>query len=157
MDHPRIRPAVPQDLAAVNSLLQQVLSVHHEGRPDLFHAIGKKYTDEELLAIFAHPETPVFVYEADGKVLGYAFCALEHKGSGSLRELTTLYIDDICTAPEAARRGVGAALFEEAKRIGRDNGCVRVDLNVWEFNKAAIKFYEKMGMKVSRMHMECGL
>ena len=72
-----IRKAEPRDLPAVNRLLEQVLSVHHEGRPDLFKAEGKKYTDEELLAIFANPDTPVFVYEEADKVLGYAFCVVK--------------------------------------------------------------------------------
>ena len=45
--HYIIRKAEPRDLEAVNELLQQVLSVHHKGRPDLFNEIGKKYTDAE--------------------------------------------------------------------------------------------------------------
>ena len=61
-----IRPAEPRDLEAVNTLLGQVLAVHHAARPDLFRPVGKKYTDEELLAIFENPDTPVFVYEREG-------------------------------------------------------------------------------------------
>jgi hypothetical protein len=98
-----IRKAVPGDLEAVNRLLGQVLAVHHRGRPDLFNATGKKYTDSELLAIFDDLQTPVFVYEEGGVVLGYAFCALRHQGSGSLMPLTTLYIDDLCV--DEAERG----------------------------------------------------
>jgi len=79
-----IRRAINDDLEAVNSLLRQVLKVHHNGRPDLFRAEGKKYTDSELLEIFSNPDTPVFVYEEDGIVLGYAFCVLQHQESGSL-------------------------------------------------------------------------
>jgi hypothetical protein len=45
-----IRRALPYDLEAINKLLIQVLTVHHNGRPDLFKAGTKKYTDEELLA-----------------------------------------------------------------------------------------------------------
>ena len=79
-----IRPAEPRDLEAVNTLLGQVLAVHHAARPDLFRPSGKKYTDEELLAIFDNPDTPVFVYEREGAVLGYAFCVLRHQESGAL-------------------------------------------------------------------------
>ena len=78
-----IRPAGLHDMGAVNALLRQVLKVHHDGRPDLFREEGKKYTDEELQGIFANPETPVFVYESDGAVLGYVFCALRHPSGGS--------------------------------------------------------------------------
>ena len=52
-----IRKALPQDLPAVNRLLEQVLAVHHAGRPDLFNARGfyeamgiqPQYTSMELL------------------------------------------------------------------------------------------------------------
>ena len=154
MEHPHIRLAGPQDLGAVNDLLQQVLTVHHIGRPDLFKDIGKKYTDAELLAIFAHPETPVFVYEADGKVLGYAFCALEHKGSGSLQELTTLYIDDICVDKDARGKHVGKALFEYVKVFAKEKGCYNITLHVWECNPVAQAFYQSLGMKPQYTSME---
>ena len=42
-----IRRAAPADLGAINRLLLQVLTVHHNGRPDLFK-LARKYTDEEL-------------------------------------------------------------------------------------------------------------
>ena len=149
-----IRLAGPQDLPAVNSLLQQVLTVHHNGRPDLFNKVGKKYTDAELLAIFAQPDTPVFVYESDGSVLGYAFCALQQQGSGSLRELTTLYIDDICVDEAARGRHVGSALFEYVKQFAREKGCYNITLHVWECNPVARAFYESLGMSPQYTSME---
>ena len=107
-----IRAAEKKDLEAVNSLLRQVLKVHHVGRPDLFRAEGKKYTDRELLAIFDNPQTPVFVYEEYGTVLGYAFCAFQKQGSGSLMPLQTLYIDDLCVDEAARGRHIGKAFYE---------------------------------------------
>ena len=48
-----IRRATNEDIEGLNKLLLQVLMVHHNGRPDLFKANTKKYTDEELVAIIA--------------------------------------------------------------------------------------------------------
>lgn len=149
-----IRLAGPQDLPAVNSLLQQVLTVHHNGRPDLFKSVGKKYTDEELLAIFANPDTPVFVYESDGSVLGYAFCALQRQGSGSLRELTSLYLDDLCVDEKARGRHIGSALFDHVKQFAREQGCYNLTLHVWECNPSARAFYESLGMSPQYTSME---
>ncbi len=149
-----IRKAGPQDLPTVNRLLQQVLTVHHNGRPDLFNEVGKKYTDEELLAIFEQPSTPVFIYESDGSVLGYAFCALQRQGSGSLRELTTLYVDDICVDEKARGRHVGTALFEHVKQFAREAGCHNITLHVWECNPVARAFYESLGMSPQYTSME---
>ena len=149
-----IRKAEPRDLEAVNALLRQVLKTHHDGRPDLFNETGKKYTDEELLAICANPQTPVFVYEKDGVVLGYAFCVLQHFSSGSLRPLTTLYIDDLCVDESTRGRHIGRALFEYVKAFARENGCYNITLHVWERNPDARSFYEKQGMTPQFTSME---
>ena len=149
-----IRKAEPRDLAAVNSLLGQVLSVHHEGRPDLFKAEGKKYTDEQLLAIFANPDTPVFVYEEDGHVLGYAFCVAESPLSHCLNPVRTLYVDDICVDRDARRKHIGKALFEYVKTYATDNGFYNITLHVWECNPGAKAFYEALGMVPQYTSME---
>lgn len=149
-----IRKAEPRDLGAVGNLLRQVLKLHHEGRPDLFKAEGKKYTDEELLAIFENPETPVFVYEAEGAVLGYIFCALQQASSGSLRALQTLYIDDLCVDEKARGRHIGRALFDFAKDFAREQGCYNITLHVWACNPGARAFYEALGMKIQYTSME---
>ena len=149
-----IRKAEPRDLDAVNRLLQQVLAIHHAGRPDLFQASGKKYTDAELLGIFAHPRKPVFVYEKGGAVLGYAFCELRQQGSGSLRPLTTLYIDDICVEENARGMHVGKALFDYVKNYASGQGCHNITLHVWACNPGAQAFYEAMGMTPQYTSME---
>lgn len=149
-----IRKAEPRDLEAVGNLLRQVLKLHHDGRPDLFNEEGKKYADEELLAIFANPLTPVFVYEKGGVVLGYVFCELQHVSSGSLRTLDSLYVDDLCVDSSARGRHIGKALYEYAIEFAKQNGCHNVTLNVWECNSGAKAFYEAMGMTPQYTSME---
>ena len=149
-----IRPAEPRDLEAVNTLLGQVLAVHHASRPDLFRPVGKKYTDEELLAIFGNPDTPVFVYDREGAVLGYAFCAIRHQDSGALMPLTTLYLDDLCVLAQARGLHVGTVLFEYVKAFAKEKGCHNITLHVWEGNPGAKAFYEAMGMAPQYTSME---
>ena len=149
-----IRRACPGDLEAVGNLLRQVLKVHHGGRPDLFRPEGKKYSDEELLRIFDNPDTPVFVFDQGGEVLGYAFCALERLSGGSLNPMSSLYIDDICVDEKARRRHVGRSLFEHVKAFAREKGCYNITLHVWEFNHAAKRFYESLGMSPQFTSME---
>lgn len=149
-----IRKAEARDLDAVNDLLGQVLRVHHEGRPDLFRPQGKKYSDEELLGIFADPLTPVFVYEETGRVVGYAFCVLQKQESLSLMPLKTLYIDDLCVDEKARGRHVGKALFEYVREFARERGCYNITLHVWECNPGAIAFYRSLGMQPQYTSME---
>ena len=73
-----IRRATAADIEGIDKLLYQVNMVHHNGRPDLFKAGGRKYTDEQLSALLADDTRPVFAaVDEAGHVLGYAFCILQ--------------------------------------------------------------------------------
>ena len=152
----KIRRAKETDMDGINRLLEQVLTVHHDGRPDLFKAGVKKYTDEELLEILLDDETPVFV-AADGReaVLGYAFCRFQQqKHSHILTDIKSLYIDDLCVDEKERGRHIGKRLYEYVLEFARANDCYNVTLNVWACNESARKFYEKCGLKPQKIGME---
>ena len=151
-----IRRAEERDLAAVNALLFQVLRTHAEGRPDIFIPDTKKYTDAELLSLFRDDGRPVFVYEDErGDVIGHAFCVMEEtKNANNLRDMKTLYIDDICVDEAHRRRHVASDLYEYVKNYAKEQGCYHITLNVWALNPAARQFYERMGMRPMKTMME---
>lgn len=150
-----IRKAEKKDIEGINRLLRQVLHVHHVGRPDLFRAEGKKYRDEELEAIIADGDTPVFVAEDEGRVLGHCFCVIQQtKDSGALMDMKTLYIDDLCIDEDERGKHIGKSLYEYALSFAKENGCYNVTLNVWAKNESALKFYESMGLSVQKIGME---
>jgi ribosomal protein S18 acetylase RimI-like enzyme len=137
------------------SLLVQVNMVHHNGRPDLFKGPTTKYTADELAAILADDETPVFVgVDESGRVLGHGFCVLQHSGGRLMAEHDTLYIDDICVDESARGLGAGRAVYDHIVEYARQRGCYNVTLNVWTCNPGAMRFYEKLGMKPYRVGME---
>lgn len=142
-----IRRACERDLAGVHSLLSQVLMVHAEGRPDLFRAGTRKYTDEELLSIFSDDTHPVFVAVDGGRVLGHAFCEVQDfRGSNNMQPYLSIYIDDICVDEKSRGQHVGTALYQHVLAYARELGCYNVTLNVWTCNPGAQRFYEAMGM-----------
>ena len=151
-----IRRVEEKDIPRVMDLLLQVLTIHHNIRPDLFKADCRKYNERELYALFDNPLRPVFVYEDDGgTVQGYAFCVLEqHPGNNILTDIKTLYIDDLCVDEKVRGRGIGKQLFEFVKAYARENGCHNLTLNVWEGNDSSIRFYESLGFKPYKYGME---
>ena len=146
----RIRRACERDLPGVDRLLGQVLAVHAEGRPDLFRAGTRKYTDDELLAMFDDDSRPVFVAvdEKDGeRVLGHAFCEVQdYRASNNMQPFVSVYVDDICVDEACRGRHVGSALYRHVIEFARGLGCHNVTLNVWECNPGARAFYDAMGM-----------
>lgn len=151
-----IKRAARQHMEGINSLLRQVLTVHHNGRPDLFQADAKKYTDEQLLKILADDSRPVFVaVDEKENVLGYAFCVFQqHIGDNILTDIKTLYIDDLCVDETLRGQHIGRQLYEYVLGYARQSGCYNVTLNVWACNESAMKFYEKCGLKPQKVGME---
>lgn len=150
-----IRPARETDLKEINKLLYQVCNVHHSGRPDLFKAGAKKYTDEELIKIINDKKTPILAAaDENDKVLGYAFCVFQEHKSGSMTDIKTLYIDDLCVDEDSRGQHIGKTLYDAVLDFAKENGCYNVTLNVWSCNPGAIKFYEKCGLKPQKIGME---
>lgn len=151
-----IRRAYEKDLDRINELLSQVLTVHANGRPDIFKAGTRKYTDEELLELFKNDNCPIYVYtDKDDVVLGYAFCIYEEiKDSNNMHDMKTLYIDDICVDEKHRGKHIATSLYKHVTAVAKENGCYHITLNVWELNPVARKFYEKMGMKPLKTVME---
>lgn len=150
-----IRRAKESDINAVDKLLYEVHKVHSDVRPDLFKSGSKKYTDGELRQILSDDGRPVFVAEKDGNVLGYIFCVhQQYIGNNSLTDIKTLYIDDLCVDENARGMNIGRSLYNYAVDYARENGFYNVTLNVWADNINAVKFYEKLGLKIQKIGME---
>lgn len=151
-----IRRAESKDLNGINNLLNQVLEVHHNGRPDLFKGNCKKYTDEQLLDIIADDTKPIFVsVDESNNVLGYAFCVfVQHIGDNILTDIKTLYIDDLCVDKNIRGQKIGSKLYDFVVQFAKQSGCYNLTLNVWSLNSSAMKFYEKCGLKPQKVGME---
>lgn len=150
------RLALEKDIPRIADLLDDVLMIHHDIRPDLFKANCRKYNDREILALIENRLRPVFVYEDDsGVVQGYAFCVLEqHPGNNILTDIKTLYIDDLCVDKNLRGSGIGRKLYEYVKYYAVEQGCHNITLNVWEGNDSAIEFYKNLGMVPYKYGME---
>ena len=147
----KIRRAEKRDMEGIDNLLNQVLMVHHNGRPDLFKSNTRKYMDEELLGIIEDDSKPVFVgVDEEDKVLGYAFCIFQqHVDNNILTDIKTLYIDDLCVDESLRGQHIGRQLYEYVLKFAKEQGCYNLTLNVWECNPNAKKFYGKNSIILS--------
>lgn len=151
-----IRRAVLLDMPGINKLLNQVLMVHHNGRPDLFKANVKKYTDEELAEIILDDQKPIFVAVDDSdEVLGYAFCVYQqHINDNILTDVKTLYIDDLCVDEDKRGLHIGKQLYDYVVDFAKKNDFYNLTLNVWSCNESAMKFYQACGLVPQKVGME---
>ena len=151
-----IKRADIRHLSGLNSLLLQVLTVHHNGRPDLFKGNTRKYTDEQLIEMLKDDSNPIFVaVDENEKVLGYAFCRfIQHLNDNILTDIKTLYIDDLCVDENCRGQHVGKQVYDFVVDFAKKSGCYNVTLNVWSLNEGAKKFYEKCGLVPQKIGME---
>ena len=151
-----IRLAQPNDIPALLGLLEQILSVHHQSRPDIFKGSGGKYSKEELKQLMAQEQTPIFVYEnADGQILGHLFVTIKEVSDNPvLHPIKSLFIEDLCVDQATRGQKIGDQLYQFAVNYAKEIGCYNLTLNVWNDNEGALRFYQRQGMKPQETIME---
>ena len=151
-----IRKATEKDIPRLIDLLYQVHRVHSKGRPDIFRAGNKKYTEDELRGILSDETKPIYAAADETDTLcGYAFCVYEEiKDQISLMDRKSLYIDDLCVDENMRGNHIGTLLYEHVLEEAKKLGCYHVTLNVWCLNESAMRFYEKCGLSPLKITME---
>ena len=111
-----IRLAQEKDIPKIENLLEQILLVHHEGRPDIFKATGKKYTAKELTEMLNDSNKPIFVAtDENDNVIGYIFCIFKQQTNHNvLTDIKTLFIDDLCVDESTRGQNIGKKLYDFA-------------------------------------------
>lgn len=69
-----IRRAKEKDLPDIAELLKQILMLHHEVRPDIFHTRGSKFSKEQLKEMLIHNQSlSLFMNQTRVKLLPTCF------------------------------------------------------------------------------------
>lgn len=87
-------------------------------------------TDEEF-----DPSTCFLARESDGRLVGVCLC------------WTSGFVKDVCVAPDARGRGLGAALIGQAAGVFAHRGQRDLCLKVEAGNAGAIRLYERLGFR----------
>jgi GNAT superfamily N-acetyltransferase len=134
-----IRPAQPTDVPVVAELIWQL-------------ARFEKLEDEVVLTegllrvgLFGpRPYAEAALAEEGGEPIGFAL--FFHTFSTFLAR-PGLYLEDLFVLPEHRGRGVGRSLLSHLARLALERGCGRLEWAVLNWNKDAIRFYERLGAK----------
>ncbi|XCY65766.1 GNAT family N-acetyltransferase [Streptococcus iniae] len=125
---------------------------------DLFRADGGKFDAKELELLLYNPNKPIYVYTDDhDKVLGHLFLQFKVSESPVRIPRKVLYVEDLCVNAHYRGQGIGRQLMAFAKDFAREKGCYQVTLNVWNANKEAYAFYERLGFVPQQTQMERNL
>ena len=150
-----VRFARKEDYEAINALRAPVCALHSNGYPALFKPVFAKDHQERVLKMMEDPEQEVLVAEENGQLLGFAMVEyIKREETNSMYAVHEAHIVEIGVDETSQGKGVGTALIQAVKDAAKVRGCRSVQLDVWEFNKSALRFYEKLGFVTLRRKME---
>ena len=150
-----IRFARKEDYEAINALRAPVCALHSNGYPALFKHVFAKDHQERVLKMMEDPEQDVLVAEENGQLLGFAMVEyIKREETNSIYAVHEAHIVEIGVDETSQAKGIGTALIQAVKDAAKVRGCRSVQLDVWEFNKSALRFYEKLGFVTLRRKME---
>lgn len=145
---PRIRFAVAADiniLAALGTTTCYEAYFELDPSADLADYCARIYSPENVRAEFEDPDSTFLIAEINDRAVGFAKLR-ENKPVECVDGEYAIELQRIYLLERVKRMGVGKALLDECKRIGRERGYRQIWLGVWNENKVAQAFYEKVGM-----------
>ena len=87
--------------------------------------------------------------------MGCLWCLFSQEKDNSLKiDRDWLCIDDICVDENYRRHGIGKQLVDFAIKLAQGKGVDRIQLNVYEDNHSAVRFYENIGFTTQKRVME---
>jgi GNAT superfamily N-acetyltransferase len=135
----RIRAAERSDVPLIADLIRGL--ARYERLEDEVTMTEEKLIDS-LFGERRYAET--LIAEEDGKPVGFAL--FFHNYSTFLAQ-PGIYLEDLFVLPEHRGGGTGRALLERLAQIAVERGCGRMEWAVLNWNKDAIRFYERLGAR----------
>ncbi len=150
-----IRSATLEEAEKVNEIREQVLQVHVNGRRDIFKSCFNNDLKNYIYKFYKNENADVLICERDGIICGFACVEFVNKPESPYSySRKYFHIEEFGVHKNYRRQGVGTELFEYIKQLANKNDYTRLELDMWEFNTGALKFYESVGFKTYRRYME---
>lgn len=150
-----VRFAEEHELHRVNELRKQVNDLHVAGKPEIFKPGFPEELREFVHSIWNDPDKAIVVAEREGEICGFA--VLHHivrPETPFMFVRDYLDIDEFGVDEAHRREGVATEMIAFIRAYAKEAGFSRIELNMWEFNRDALAFYESVGFSTYRRYME---
>lgn len=142
-----IRQAKPDDYVSLLSLFDQIDALHRENLPDKFkRPEGEPRKEDYYLDLLADEDVSFLIAEQGDQIIGFIHTVIRSSPPIEIfikRRLAV--IESVVVKKKCQGKGVGRKLVEAAHGWAVAQGAESVELNVYEFNKHAIAFYDQLG------------
>ena len=135
-----IRKGVKSDLPAVLDLIKELADFERA-----LNEVTVSLEDLEQDGFGNHPYYWFIVAEKEGEIIGLSFYFIRY----STWKGRFLFLEDFVVKESFRNKGIGALLFEETIRIAKELDVKGMTWQVLDWNKNAIRFYEKYNSNIS--------
>ena len=144
-----VREAIKNDMPQVLELIKELAIFENEP-----NAVEVTVTDLEREGFGENPLFTCFVAVLDDEIVGAALVYFRF----STWKGRTLHLEDLIVKEAHRSKGIGEALYKQVMKFAYDRGLKRVAWDVLDWNKGAIKFYERSGANIVKdwrvVHMD---
>lgn len=150
-----IRFAKREELERVNQIRKQVSDLHANGRPDICKKDFSKVLQDEIYSLWESDNCDVLVAIRDHIICGFASVEYIDKPSSPFTNARRYYhVKEFGVDEKFRRQKIATELFEFIKKQAKERNFEKLELDVFEFNEGAVKFYESVGFCTYRRYME---
>ncbi len=132
-----IRPAASDDAALVLRFIRELAEYEK-----LLHEVKATEDDVRALLFGEAPRAFCDIAEIDGQPVGFAFWFYN---VSTFEGRHGIYLEDLYVSPASRGSGAGKALLRALARRCRDEGLMRLEWAVLDWNAPSIAFYDGLG------------
>lgn len=146
------RLAQRSDIPALNEMMYALHDEHHQASPDYFKTAVEILDHKSVNDYIDTPDGLMFVAEEDNQLIGFVTASMSELDSTVTKPIFTGAIDEFYVMPAYRQHGYGEGLLQRAAKELKNFGVKQIYVEVWAFNQAALRLYEKLGF---HRHIYC--
>lgn len=153
----QIRPATPDDAAAITRVYMESAEHHAAIDPEHCHVPDRTAIEERYRQGRQHPdsESPAitFVAEADGEIVGFLDAQIQMPFDPMLRRMTYCFIADVAVTATHRNQQIGEQLMQAVEAWAREQNAGFLALIYNTGNSRVAEFYSRLGYAPATMGM----
>lgn len=151
-----IRPAQKTELETLHAISVETFKETFEAentKENMADYLNNQLGQEQIGNELSNSNTSFYFAYCNDVLVGYLKLNFEEAQKEVVLEGKAFEIERIYILKAYQGKGLGTQLFNNALKIGKEKGCQKMWLGVWEFNRKAITFYKKKGLKAFGSHV----
>ena len=144
-----------EDREAVNELARQAHALHVSWRPDLYEMVEELYSVERMQSAIV--TRSLYVAKIEGMVVGYVSSGIRSVDYPGGVKRRIMVIDEFVVHELCRGRGIGTSMMMDIRALAKAFRCTDLQLNVYPQNDDAVGFYQKCGLMIQNLTMQCKL